>query len=106
MQFSKSFSLTRNKWTDKSKGKLILHGMFGNSDFLPSVSPFVLKLETFLRFANIPYETDKSDMWGPKGKTPWISLNGHHIGDSQLIIEFLKTYENVIRVDACDYVKY
>lgn len=35
----------------------------------------------------------KSDIWGPKGKTPWISLNGHHMGDSQLIIEFLKTYE-------------
>lgn len=26
---------------------------------------------------------------GPKGKCPWITLNGEEIGDSQLIIEKL-----------------
>lgn len=56
---------------------------------VPTPSPFVLKLETYLRMAKIAYEVDKSDIWGPKGKTPWISINGQHVSDSQLIVEFL-----------------
>jgi len=32
---------------------------------------------------------DSVDIWGPKGKTPWISINGQHIPDSQFIVEFL-----------------
>ncbi|ODN05847.1 hypothetical protein Ocin01_00866 [Orchesella cincta] len=78
------------KWREQSKqGKVILHGMYGNSDVLPTPSPFVLKLETYLRLTKIPYEVDKVDFWGPKGKTPWISYEGEHLADSQFITEFL-----------------
>ncbi|CAL8096749.1 unnamed protein product [Orchesella dallaii] len=81
---------TLERWTERSKqGKVILHGMYGNSEVLPTPSPFVLKLETYLRLVNIPYELDKVDIWGPKGKTPWISYDGKHLADSQFIVEFL-----------------
>lgn len=70
----------------------MLHGMYGNSKYLPSVSPFVLKLETYLRFAKLPYEVDKVDIWGPKDKTPWVSYDGQLLADSQFIIELLARY--------------
>lgn len=64
----------------------------------PSVSPFVIKLETYLRLAKIPYQVDKGDIWGPKGKTPWITYNGVHMGDSQIIIKFLSKYHQNIKI--------
>jgi len=39
--------------------------------------------------ANIKYEIDTTDFFGSKGKSPWISLNGQHVADSEFIIEFL-----------------
>jgi glutathione S-transferase len=60
---------------------------FGLSD----VSPFCLKLESYLRMAGIPY-TPKPAAFGkaPKGKIPFIEEDGSFLGDSQLIIEHLK----------------
>lgn len=60
---------------------------FGLSD----VSPFCLKLESYLRMAGIPY-TPKAAAFGkaPKGKIPFIEEDGSFLGDSQLIIEHLK----------------
>ncbi|HEX5744972.1 MAG TPA: glutathione S-transferase family protein [Archangium sp.] len=60
---------------------------FGLSD----ISPFCLKLETYLRMAGIPY-TAKPAAGGkaPKGKIPFIEEDGSYLGDSQLIIEHLK----------------
>lgn len=57
--------------------------------FTPSISPFPLKLETYLRMANIPYENDFKDPMGPNGKTPWMTLNGEDFSDSQLCLELL-----------------
>ncbi len=80
----------RKKWEKLSKNKVILHGMYGQGQRqIPTPSPFVLKVETYLRMAKISYEIDKSDIWGPNGKTPWMSINGINISDSQFIIEFL-----------------
>jgi glutathione S-transferase len=61
-----------------------------------SVSPFCLKLETYLRMAAIPYEVVIGDLGkAPKGKLPYINDNGQEIADSNLIIEYLKTtYED------------
>lgn len=60
---------------------------------LPSVGPFCLKLETYLRMVEIPYETvvDATPFRAPKGKLPWIEHEGNKIGDSGLIIEYLES---------------
>lgn len=34
-------------------------------------------------------QLDTKDSMGPKGKIPWITFNGAHLGDSHLIIQFL-----------------
>jgi len=67
---------------------VILHA-FEPGKTCPNISPFVLKLETYLRFTGIPYEISTKKPFGPKGKCPWITLNGENVGDSQLVIEFL-----------------
>lgn len=55
----------------------------------PNLSPFAIKLETYLRMAKIPYRNEYGMKLSPKHKTPWIMLNGQVISDSQFIIEFL-----------------
>jgi glutathione S-transferase len=56
-----------------------------------SASPFCLKLETYLRMAEIPYEVVIGDLpKAPKGKLPYIVDDGKAIADSNLIIEYLK----------------
>lgn len=64
------------------------HPAFG----LPNASPFCMKLETYLRMAELPYEIVPAagPMKAPKGKMPYIEDNGKAIGDSGLIIEYLK----------------
>lgn len=57
----------------------------------PNLSPFCTKLETYLRMAEIPYQVQVSDTRkAPKGKVPWIEHEGHKLGDSSLIIDYLK----------------
>lgn len=73
--------------------KVILH-QFPPATNLPSLSPFCLKLETFLRMNKIPYENVHSYKVGKKGKMPWIEYKGERIPDSNFIIEYLnKTFE-------------
>jgi len=85
-----------NTWKDSPKDIVIVHAI-GRGKTVPNNSPFVLKLETYLRMANIPYRIDNTYPHGPKGKTPWITLNGQHYTDSQLIIEFLSMkYDKII----------
>lgn len=56
----------------------------------PSMSPFCMKLECYLRMAEIPFETRPPDMRrAPKGKVPYVDLDGTLVGDSQLVIEAL-----------------
>lgn len=58
----------------------------------PNASPYSLKLETWLRLNDIAYTVVRGfDLKSaPKGKIPWIELDGVRMGDSQLIIQFLK----------------
>ncbi|KAL3890845.1 hypothetical protein ACJMK2_003120 [Sinanodonta woodiana] len=67
---------------------VVLH-QFERSVFAPSLSPFAMKLETYLRMAEIPYTNVFSRKFGPKGKIPWIELNGEVFADSSMIIEML-----------------
>jgi glutathione S-transferase len=59
---------------------------------LPSVSPFCLKLDAWLRMAGVEHVsvTASTPFGGPKGKAPWIEHDGRKIGDSTLIIQYLK----------------
>jgi glutathione S-transferase len=58
---------------------------------LPTAGPFALKLLAWLNLAGIPYEQVVVDnpRKAPKGKSPWIELDGEAIGDSEIIIELL-----------------
>ena len=58
-----------------------------------NVSPFTLKLETWLKLSHIEYQIIESHNPGkaPKGKLPYIEdEDGTRIGDSTLIIDHLK----------------
>jgi glutathione S-transferase len=71
--------------------KLIVHTIAGAWG-LPSVSPFCLKLETYLQLAGCPFETvvDATPFKAPKRKLPYIEHRGEVIGDSGFIIDYLK----------------
>lgn len=59
---------------------------------IANISPFCMKLEGFLRIAEIPYQVfacaDTNQ--APKGKLPYIRDNGIAIADSELIMDFLE----------------
>jgi glutathione S-transferase len=58
---------------------------------VPNLSPFCFKLETYLRMVGLPYEVKLADpRQAPKGKVPYVDIDGQRMGDSQLIIEHLK----------------
>jgi len=55
-----------------------------------SISPFALKLETWLRLTGIKYENIHTMKFSSKGQIPYIELNGEQIADSNIVIEKLK----------------
>jgi glutathione S-transferase len=59
---------------------------------LANASSFCLKLETYLRMVEIPFESVYSVEMGkaPKGKMPYIEDGDRKIGDSNFIIDYLK----------------
>jgi glutathione S-transferase len=65
---------------------------FPTSFDLPNTSPFCMKLETYLRMANIAYEIKivQNPARAPKGKLPFIKDDGKVIADSSIIIDYLK----------------
>ncbi|WP_295614063.1 glutathione S-transferase family protein [Chamaesiphon sp. GL140_3_metabinner_50] len=68
---------------------------------LPNTSSFCLKLETYLRMTDTPFESVYTTDMGkaPKGKMPYIQDGKIEIGDSNFIINYLKqTYGD--RLDA------
>lgn len=66
---------------------------FPRSKHIHNISPFSLKVESFLRVHNIPYEVISTFKFSPKGQIPYIRLNskddGFIIADSNFIIHFL-----------------
>lgn len=81
-------SLKKPKKKQYPKDTVVLH-FTRRGPNIPSFVPFAVKLETFLRFANIPYECVHSRDRSKKGKFPWIEYNGEEIADSEFCIEFL-----------------
>lgn len=64
---------------------------------LPSISPFGIKLLTWLRLAGIEHvvEIENNTTKGPKKKSPWIIEGDRRMGDSDLIIEHLSKKHGV-----------
>lgn len=63
---------------------------YGPACGMPDLSPFCIKLETFLRMAQIPYETQLGyPKQAPKGKLPYIEHHGKVVSDSTLIVDYL-----------------
>src|SRR5690349_10982516 len=62
-----------------------------------SISPFALKLEAWLKLADIPFDVRTTTRLGqaPKGKLPYILDGGRAIGDTTLIIEHLKATRGI-----------
>lgn len=58
---------------------------------LPSISPFCVKLETYLRMTKLEYKVAPANfMKAPNGRVPYVNLDGQILGDSTIIIEKLK----------------
>ncbi|PAA72116.1 hypothetical protein BOX15_Mlig023210g1 [Macrostomum lignano] len=61
-----------------------------------SISPFGLKLETWLRMHQIRYTAiRKTYVWSRKGQIPFVELNGQEYNASNLIIAELQKYFGV-----------
>jgi glutathione S-transferase len=61
-------------------------------DYFPNVSPFCVKVETYLRMAGLPHErvaTVRLDK-APKGKLPYIEDERQRVADSGTILEHLR----------------
>lgn len=56
---------------------------------LLSTSPYVLKLETWLRLADVKYQNEFAFEFGSKGKIPFITYNGEDVCDTDFIIQYL-----------------
>lgn len=84
--FGPTITSKRKLLSDKEKDVVIVHY---KTRGVPELSPFRLKLETYLKLANIPYKTDNKRQPSSKGKIPWIEYNGEIIEDSQFCIKYL-----------------
>ncbi|XP_071156569.1 failed axon connections homolog [Mytilus edulis] len=67
---------------------VIVHHL-GRGPYAPSLTPYGIKLETYLRMAKIPYKNEHGSASSKKGKYPWIEYNGECLSDTEFCIEFL-----------------
>ena len=59
---------------------------------LPDISPFCIKVETYLRMTGAEYKAIASDSRkAPKGKCPYIEHEDKVVADSSMIIEYLES---------------
>lgn len=68
---------------------------------LPNASPFCRKLETYLRMAQLPFETPRFTLSAlqkaPKGKLPYVRDGVRTVADSGQVIDYLKaTYGDAL----------
>ena len=83
------------KWNSIGEDVVILH-QFKRPLTSLNLSPYPVKLEAFLRMAKIKYICDYTYPKHPKTfKSPWITINGQDIADSQLAMEFLAKQFNI-----------
>jgi len=87
---NKGLQAARSEWSSEDKKDVVILHAHARHEKCPAISPFGLKLETFLRMHNIKYHLETEYPFHPDtGKTPWITYNGEDVADSQMIIEYL-----------------
>lgn len=58
---------------------------------IPDISPYVTKIDCYLRMVELPYELVLGDLnTAPKGKLPYIEDGDETIADTSFIVEYLK----------------
>ena len=83
----------RARWAQQGKDVVILH-TYQRGTTVPNLSPFALKIETYCRMAGITYVIDTEEPMGSKLMSPWITINGEEINDSELILDYLEKHFN------------
>ncbi|XP_037072547.1 failed axon connections homolog [Pollicipes pollicipes] len=83
----------RQRWQQEGKDVVVLH-TFPRATSCPNMSPFALKIETYCRMAGIAYVIDTEEPMGSKNKSPWITINGEEVQDSELILDYLEKHFN------------
>ncbi|KAL7842582.1 hypothetical protein SRHO_G00242710 [Serrasalmus rhombeus] len=73
-----------------SKDAIILHQFSRPKNGVPSLSPFCLKMETYLRMVDLPYQNYFDGSLSPQGKMPWIEYNHECVSGTEFIIDFLE----------------
>ncbi|KAI5094218.1 failed axon connections-like [Silurus meridionalis] len=73
-----------------SKDTIILHQFSRPKNGVPSLSPFCLKMETYLRMVDLPYQNYFDGKLSAQGKMPWIEYNQEQVSGSEFIIDFLE----------------
>uniref|UniRef100_H3DFU9 Failed axon connections homolog, metaxin like GST domain containing n=1 Tax=Tetraodon nigroviridis TaxID=99883 RepID=H3DFU9_TETNG len=73
-----------------SQDAIILHQFSRPKSGAPSLSPFCLKLETYLRMLDLPYQNYFDGKLSPQGKMPWIEYNREQVCGTEFIIDFLE----------------
>ncbi|KAK7456551.1 hypothetical protein BaRGS_00039349 [Batillaria attramentaria] len=76
------------------KDTVILH-QIGRGPYAPSMTPYAVKLETYLRMAKIPYQNCHDMKPSGKGKWPWVEYNDDKVSDSALCITYLNRVRGV-----------
>ncbi|VDO57252.1 unnamed protein product [Haemonchus placei] len=75
---------------------------FPRAGCIPSPSPFALKVETWLRMADIPYTNISNEFtkMSSKGQIPFVEVNGRQVADSNFIIDHLiEEFNKVSKAD-------
>ncbi|NXT94384.1 FAXC protein, partial [Anhinga rufa] len=88
--FKFCFVFDRKEQELDSKDAIILHQFSRPSNGVPSLSPFCLKMETYLRMADLPYQNYFDGKLSPQGKMPWIEYNHKKVSGTEFIIDFLE----------------
>jgi len=85
----------QDEWNKAGLDVVVLH-QFPRAKKAPNISPYCLKLETFLRVHKINYIVEEDNaLNGPTKQAPWITFNGVNHGDSQGCIDLLAEKFNV-----------
>ncbi|KAL7071102.1 hypothetical protein ACQ4LE_010018 [Meloidogyne hapla] len=88
--FTPSKDLLVKDW----KQDVIYLVQFPRTHVIPSPSPFVMKLETWIRMNGLTYRNVSNELskGSVKGQIPFIELNGRQFADTNLIIEHLRNH--------------